>query len=440
MKTLFSYLLDNGLNMSLFLLIIFILRYIIKNNAKEMRCYLWTVVFLRFLCPVSILDSIIKKSSFSTYSIPFVERVTADLNHSLSFHPVTLSLNQFFDINQLLFEIWLLGFVVMIGYAILSYLFIKKKVQFAIQQEDFWLCDEIESPFILGIYHPRILIPSFIQSNELSHVLAHEKAHLYHYDHLIKPIGYFLLSINWMNPLFWIAYHLFSKDIELACDERVIHSLNQNDKNEYAQTLLSLSISQDAYLNCPVAFAETSVLERVKNVLSFKKKTTKVSLIVLVGLLVVGGWLVTSSSSQTSSITENDEINQAIRQVVLEANGIRGKSTDTRYYAESHEILAIEESNEQVVFYINAMFATYDFNDHHLTMDYAGSNPAILSFKKVDHQLELILYWQPQSGENYASSIRKKFPSSTWEKVFSNSDALDKNCLHQAYEYFNISK
>ena len=115
--------------------------------------------------------------------------------------------------------IWLVGIAVMLIYTLISYFKIHRKIREAVPyNENIWVCDRIAAPFILGVFRPKIYLPSSIDKQDAEYVIAHERAHLKRRDHLIKPLGFLLLTVYWFNPVIWIAYILLCRDIELACD------------------------------------------------------------------------------------------------------------------------------------------------------------------------------------------------------------------------------
>ncbi len=185
--------------------------------------------------------------------------------------------------------LWPMGILGMLLYAGISYLHIRKKTKEAVHLRDnIWLCDRVASPFILGMFRPRIILPSTIQPEETEHVIAHEQAHLKRFDHFWKPLGFVLLSVYWFNPVLWITYVFLCKDIELACDERVIRKMNTEEIKAYSSTLLNYSISRRMISVCPLAFGEVHVKKRIKNVLNYKRPAFWVILLAIVSCITVG--------------------------------------------------------------------------------------------------------------------------------------------------------
>lgn len=185
--------------------------------------------------------------------------------------------------------LWPLGILGMLLYGSISYLRIRKKTKEAVYLRDtIWLCDRVASPFILGMFRPRIILPSTIQPEEAEHVVAHEQAHLKRLDHFWKPLGFLLLSVYWFNPVLWIAYIFLCKDIELACDERVIRDMDTEEIKSYSSTLLNYSISRKMISVCPLAFGEVHIKKRIKNVLHYKRPAFWVILLAVVSCITVG--------------------------------------------------------------------------------------------------------------------------------------------------------
>ena len=199
-----------------------------------------------------------------------------------------------YDLFVRLQMVWLFGLLIVTFYAVFSFISIKKKTGASIElktdeqmknlacftgiyvngeSEKIYICDEIDTPFILGIFRPVIYLPSGLDEETMANVLAHERAHIKRGDHLRKQFGFLLLAIHWFNPLVWISYMLFCKDIELACDERVISRMSLDEKKSYATSLLLCSTHQRLILAYPLAFGEVGVRTRVKQIFNYKKPT-----------------------------------------------------------------------------------------------------------------------------------------------------------------------
>ncbi len=221
--------------------------------------------------------------------------------------------------------LWPVGIAVMLLYAGISYLRIRKKTKEAVYlRENIWLCDHVASPFILGTFRPRIILPSSIKPEEAEHVIAHEQAHLKRFDHFWKPLGFLLLSVYWFNPVLWIAYIFLCKDIELACDERVIRKMNTEEIKSYSSTLLNYSISRKMISVCPLAFGEVHVKKRIKNVLHYKKPAFWVIVLAVVSCITVAVCFLTNPvkpEKDTNQAASEDKGEQLFLSFALKETG-----------------------------------------------------------------------------------------------------------------------
>lgn len=297
MKELFIQIVNMSITASWLVFVIALIRLVFKKAPKSMICFLWLFVAIRLIVPFSfesalslipstqvIPDEIIEVTPNPSVNVQSpsdglgnetqIVIPNQDANSNVSIPSVEQNVPVQDEIQwlEILPWCWICGILMMVGYAAYSYQKIVRQVQISInKEENIWICDDLSSPFILGVLKPRIYVPSYLSETEIKYVLAHEKAHLKRFDHLWKPLGYTLLSIYWFNPVLWAAYLLLCSDIELACDEKVIKTLGDDNKVEYSKTLLSCSVPRSMILACPLAFGEVSVKQRVKSVLNYKK-------------------------------------------------------------------------------------------------------------------------------------------------------------------------
>jgi len=230
------------------------------------------------------------------------------------------------DINNIMnifAYIWMAGAVILYLWTLISYIRLKKKVNASIKiANKIAICDDIQYPFILGMIRPMVYLPSSFDEGTRNYVLSHEMAHLKRYDYLWKPIGYFLLVIHWFNPLCWIAYTMFCKDIEMACDESVIKNMDKDSIIGYSQTLLDLSNGGRRFVAGSVAFGEVGVKDRVKGILNYKKPTFWIILAGVVGCIVLSICFLTNP--QKAMPIEQDEV---LQENVLQ-EGASGEEND----------------------------------------------------------------------------------------------------------------
>lgn len=271
MTEIFATLLNMSIVASFMVLAVIILRLILKKSPKWIRCVMWGMVAVRLIIPFSF------ESKFSL--IPNAQEVnstssttTSYINSSVESYAPTQATTNPPDVLSILSIVWVVGVALMLAYLIFSYIRLSRMVVGSVRlKENIWLCDHISSPFVLGVFKPKIYLFSSMDESQNKYVIAHEQAHLKRFDNVWKPMGFLLLSIYWFNPLIWFAYWLFIKDIELACDESVVKTFNLNDKKAYSDALLSCSSTIKTALACPLAFGESNVKQRIKSVLSYKK-------------------------------------------------------------------------------------------------------------------------------------------------------------------------
>ena len=294
METIFIKLLNMSISASWLVLAIILFRMVLKNAPKWIRCILWGLVAVRLVCPISVesVFSLLPSRETVPQDILYAEKpsiqtgITAINNIvnpyiSDSMAPdIGASINPMQIVISLTAVVWVIGMIGMLVYGFISYLRIRNKVAASLHvEENIYLCDYINTPFVLGVVRPRIYLPSALaEDDKTCFVIAHEKAHIKRRDHWWKPLGFLLLTVYWFNPVIWIAYILLCRDIELACDEHVIGHLEEKEKSSYSEALLACSIRtkngdfhRRIITACPLAFGEVGVKKRVKEVLHYKK-------------------------------------------------------------------------------------------------------------------------------------------------------------------------
>ena len=287
MAAVFLKLLNLSISASWLVLAVLVLRLISKRSPKWVNVLLWGIVALRLVLPFSIesaLSLIPSAETVSPAAVQFdpaptitsgVSVIDNAVNPSLSEHFAavpTMSVNPLYVWTEIAGWVWLIGLGAMLLYALVSYLRLRRRVSVSLcVRENIYLCDAISSPFILGVVKPRIYLPSGLDEVQRQNVLAHEQAHLARRDHWWKPLGFALLAVYWFNPVLWLAYTLLCRDIELACDERVIRTMDKSAVKTYSTVLLACSMPHKAVISCPLAFGEVGVKERVRNALHYKK-------------------------------------------------------------------------------------------------------------------------------------------------------------------------
>ena len=274
------------------ILVLLALRPLLKKAPRRFSCLLWGLVAIRLALPFSFESRV----SMVPQAAAAPQKIAQALNPGQMnwVSPAALAANPLpaaeaaapaFSPASLIPLVWGLGIAAMLLYAAVSYFRLSRQVRLSAPAgKRVYRCDTISTPFILGIVNPKIFLPSDLDEKTAVSVLAHEQAHLRRGDHLWKPLGYVLLSIYWFNPLCWVAYFLFCRDVEQACDEAVIERMNPQQKKDYSAALLACAAPNRIQV-CPLAFAEVGVKQRIAGVLNYRKP--KFWVVALAALLCV---------------------------------------------------------------------------------------------------------------------------------------------------------
>ena len=304
MNELFLKIINMSISASWLVLAVLILRFVLKKAPKWINVLLWGIVAIRLICPFSFESTLSLIPSAETIPLNIGMDTTPTINSGISainnaVNPIISQSNtpmagasvNLLQITIGIYEyIWIFGMIALALYTAISYWRLRRKVDTAVRYKDnIFQSENVSFPFVLGIIKPRIYLPFKMNGQYLEHIVAHEQAHVCRKDHWWKPLGFLLLMIHWFNPLMWLAYVLLCRDIELACDEKVIKELGNEQRGDYTQALVACSVNRRMIAACPLAFGEVSVKERVKSVMNYKKPAFWViiiSVIVCVGVAV----------------------------------------------------------------------------------------------------------------------------------------------------------
>ncbi len=342
MGNIFITLLNVSITASYIILAVLFLRLLLKKAPKWAICLLWGIVALRLILPFSIESEIslipssnpitVTQSQDTPYKVStgidafdnginkiiindtntsdVSDNKTSSPSENTSFYETSGSniTNTQNNITQVkpksnLFDtlgiIWIFGMSAILIYGIASYVFIYKKVNVSLAcRDNIYYCDSIDSPFIFGIIKPQIYLPSNLSDKYIDYVISHEQAHLKRCDHLWKPFGFLLLAIYWFNPFIWLSYILLCRDIESACDEKVIKNMDTADIKGYSFALLSCSTRRKMIAACPVAFGEVGVKERIKSILNYRKPAFWIIAVTIVTSLAVAVCFLTNPKTE----------------------------------------------------------------------------------------------------------------------------------------------
>ncbi len=408
MNFLFLNILNISIISSIAAVIVLVIRIVFKTMPKRIRCLLWSVVGIRLAFPVAltsvfsiipntsiIVTSSYEKISHNTYlggypKIGLLEAVSSGETSEIGLRIASI--------------IWLAGVAAMIAYSLVQYVRLKSKVAASVNYKgNIFFCDSIDYPFVLGIFKPRIYLPSGIDREHIEYVETHEKIHIRRKDNLWKPLGFALLSIYWVNPLMWLAYSLFCSDIELACDEAAVRNMNNSDKKKYAEALLSLSMRRRTFMVYPLAFGETGLKNRVYEALNHKKAAVWKIALSFSAFAVAVMCLATNPNTldkETKVFIENELYSECA-------------NSGCECFCVDAEVWEVETSGDKTTVYMS-VFTSQTYQD----VKSGSYVPTVITVKHENGIMTLEEYWTPPDGEGYDDGVRERFPPKLWQKIF----------------------
>ena len=325
MAEVFLKIINMSISASYIVLAVLLLRFILRKAPKWITVILWGIVAIRLVSPFSIEsvlslipnsevvspDIMMDRTPEINTGIPIVNQVVNPIisssftpNPGTSANPLQLWIPTFA-------VMWIIGMIALLAYTVISYAKVKRKIETAVPYTDnIYQSENVVSPFVLGIIKPKIYLPFGMNKKDMEHVVSHEKSHIRRKDHLWKPLGFLLLSLHWFNPLMWLGYVLLCRDIELACDEKVIKELDHDARADYSEALLTCSVNRRMIAACPLAFGEVGVKDRIKSVLSYKKPAFWIIIAAIVACVVVAVCFLTNppSENENNSVNPSGEI------------------------------------------------------------------------------------------------------------------------------------
>ena len=365
MSALFLKLLNMSIAAGWLVVAVIVLRLCLRKAPKAIHCALWALVAIRLLCPFSlesnfslIPEEVANGSVVSEWTDDYIDDI--DIHHPSSVYydaaigagrePISDGEGGYYVVTKhdqlgepaaientvvpVLSWIWLAGVAALLLYAAISYLRIRSRVKVSLNWKDnIWRSEQVDSPFILGVIRPKIYLPFGMDEAQMEHVVAHEQAHLSRRDHWWKPLGFILLAVYWFNPLMWVAYILLCRDIELACDEKVIRDMGAQDKKAYSEALLACSVPRRMIAACPLAFGEVGVKKRIASVLHYKKPAFWILIVALVASVAVAVCFMTNPKDaiEGSYHIEGYGIYNGSEYYIVVNDGVELKCTKEQY-------------------------------------------------------------------------------------------------------------
>lgn len=367
MKELFAEILNISISAGILIIVCVLVRLIFRKMPKFVRCLMWLLVAVRLAIPFNIESPISMQPAREYVTITYEEDITASsytvseagsdedkisLDIYANEAPKTNDSSNIkegnkrknIDIMYVMSVIWIIGVSAVIVYAVIAYIRLRKLVDDAVLlKENIYQSEKVGTAFVLGIISPKIYVPYGLNANELFITVNHEKAHLARRDHFVKPFGFIITAVYWFNPLVWLAYILLCKDIELACDEKVIKKIGYDKKKEYTQTLLNLSIPRKYISACPVAFGEVGLNERIKNILNMKKGKKIIIVTAVAVCAVIAICFLTYPKTSKNNSEEASEV-----AAVEETTEIKAVEEETEVKAAEETTDFITEMNSEI--------------------------------------------------------------------------------------------
>lgn len=373
MEAVFLKLLNLSISAGWLVLAVVVLRWVFKKAPKWMNCLLWGLVGIRLVLPFS-LESVLSlvpsaqtvPKGFALSPAPVIDSGVNIINNAINpiisetLTPIpSASINPAQIIASAAAIIWIVGMAVMLLYLLVSYTNLRRRVSTATRLEgNIRQSERVDSPFILGIIKPGIYLPYNMSDEDAANVIAHERAHIMRRDHLVKPLAFLILTVYWFNPLMWLAYILLCRDIELACDEKVIKMMNEDQRRAYSTTLLACNVRGRLIAACPLAFGEVGIKERVVHVKTYKKPAFWIIIAAVIVCVVVAVCFLTNPKARddvrsphdwTSSVSASD-VNLS-SYLVLDEEGLTSSYLNTLDSAQTEELVGILNAIEPETIY-----------------------------------------------------------------------------------------
>ena len=480
MSAVFLKLLNMSIAAGWLVVAVIVLRLCLRKAPKAIHCALWALVAIRLLCPFSLESSfslipegVANGSVVSEWTDDYIDDI--DIHHPSSVYydaaigagrePISDGEGGYYVVTKhdqlgepatientvvpVLSWVWLAGVAALLLYAAISYLRIRSRVKVSLNWKDnIWRSEQVDSPFILGVIRPKIYLPFGMDEAQMNHVVAHEQAHLSRRDHWWKPLGFILLAVYWFNPLMWVAYILLCRDIELACDEKVIRDMGAQDKKAYSEALLACSVPRRMIAACPLAFGEVGVKKRIASVLHYKKPAFWILIVALITSVAVAVCFMTNPKDaiEGSYHIEGYGIYNGSEYYIVVNDGVELKCTKEQYeqVASLMELFRTGEMEDTPIrvkyeqFLISYKRGTVI--ELEIPTESMSSAEGIWSRKDTSDPVEMLAYlcqsdlWRDSIEEEPQISVPGNFgPHAHFSDTPANADALDVTMAKRAF-------
>ncbi len=452
MSAIFLKVCNLSLTASWIVLALLLLRPFLQKVPRWIHCLTWGIVALRLLLPFSVEsvlslipsaatfpeDIMMAKTPMIDSGVDVIDRAVNPIFSEVFAPEPLVSANPLQILFAIAANVWVLGILLTLIWGIVSYIRLALRVRASVCLRDrSYECDDIETPFILGVFSPRIYLPSGMSEEQIEYVIRHEKAHLERKDHVWKLLGFFLLAIHWFNPLLWIAYVLFCRDIEMACDEKVIRNMSDEEKKGYSETLLFCSFHRHRVFSYPLAFGEIDVKHRIRSVLYYKKRSFWV---VFLALLVCALFSICFLTNPVGTRRSNESFHSFLSSQIMSYH--QNEKSKDFYCCANYEILGKKTRGDEITVYLWVRYCEYGFGNE-IKEEHGSHIPSVITVRKEsDSDYQLVEYWIPRDGSYYVDDIREKFPVTLWLKALRPMRYSEKQgmiCDNMAKAHFSSS-
>lgn len=446
MEAVFLKILNMSITAGWLVLAVLVMRFLLKKAPKFLSVIMWALVGIRLVLPFSLESALSLIPSAETVPPEILYEQSPEIHTGISafnsainpvisesFSPTPgASVNPLQVITILAGWIWVIGMAAMVIYSLISCLRIRRKLREATPMEgNVYLCDRVDTPFIFGLLRPRIYLPSSTYAADIPYILAHEQAHLKRKDHLWKPLGFLLLTVYWFNPLLWLAYILLCRDIEAACDEKVLKDMGEESKKPYSSALVNCSVPRKMVAACPLAFGEVNVKSRIKKVLNYKKPAFWLLIAAVIACIVL------SVCFLTNPRTANEKMQVFLDCQIAEHH--QSEKSEGNACCLDYEILGTKRRGKTTTVYMWVLYEEYSYADGQLKQETGFHTPTVITARKEDGNYRLVEYFTPRDGAYNPGDIKAKFPWYLWGKAMDSQRYIKKQqaaCLELAEQYF----
>lgn len=457
-NTLFPQILNMSLIAGIGTVLVLLARLPLKKAPKIFSHALWAAVLFRLLCPLSFespvivvpdtavitsgqLEAVVPSMTFQT---PADITINRSAEAEKTDHPVYVSSEA--GGNVVITFVWLFGIAAMLVYSLFSLLRLKRRLVGAVPlRENIYLADRIATPFVIGVIRPKIYLPSTLSEREQEYITLHEQTHIRRFDHIVKIASFLVLTVHWFNPLVWVAFILFGKDMEMSCDEAVMRKMGGDIRADYSASLLRLATGRKIFTGAPLAFGEGDTRSRINNVLRYKKPAfwvIIVSFISVAALMVIVGTFIAAQASDTptpgnptdriagsppelpfeattdilSSFTEEDDptFDESKEKTGLSCNGL-----DNSSYAHSEDTISVSSEIPQKMIF-------------HCTWGPA-SKTVYIGF--IDTKSQAVYVFSSVGGSLRGTVSLDKLPDGEYQVIMYGSDNKDVESATMLYQF-----